>query len=196
MKAGEDEKNHTNIKLDGVNGLWYEQPDMLSKYKRRPDELEGICYTHFGKMIRSGGKMINLKESEPEEEEHRGLEIDGNDSADDEQDPEDKFHYIITEHDELGPEIPKFIKLKDPLPKENLIMQKRSRPAAVRFHKPHKDNNPHKYFLSELMHYIPFRDEETEFRPDDHDFIENLYKENQENLKKIKSKVMEHLESV
>ena len=195
-RAGEDEKNHSNlIKLEGVDGLWYEQPDMLSKYKRRPDELEEICYTHFGKMIRSGGKMITT-ESEPEEEQYRGSENYEDDSTDDEQDPEDKFHHIITEKDKLGPEIPRFIKLKDPLPKENPIMQKRSRPAAVRFHKPHRDNNPHKYFLSELMHYIPFREEEAEFRPDDHEFIENLYKENQERIKKIKSKVMEHLESV
>ena len=27
-------------------------------------------------------------------------------------------------------------------------MQKRTRPAAVRFHKPNKDNNPHNYFLA------------------------------------------------
>ena len=66
-KLDENEKEKENyVKLEGVEGLWYEQPDMLSKYKRRPDELEEICYTHFGKMIRSGGKMINSKESEPE----------------------------------------------------------------------------------------------------------------------------------
>jgi hypothetical protein len=123
-------------------------------------------------------------------------ESDYDDSSDDEEDPENKFHYIITENDEPKIELPNFIKLKDPLPKENPIMQKRSRPAAVRFHKPHKDNNPHKYFLSELMHYIPFRDEEKEFRPDDHEFIENLYKKNEERIKIIKSKVMEHLENV
>ena len=75
-------------------------------------------------------------------------------------------------------------------------MQKRTHPAAARFYKPARDNNPHKYFLSELMHYIPFWDEEEEFRPDDHDFIESLYKQNEIKISKIKSKVMEHLESV
>ena len=32
------------IKLDGVEGLWYEQPDMLSKYKRRPDDIEEMNF--------------------------------------------------------------------------------------------------------------------------------------------------------
>ena len=199
-KADENETENKNlIKLEGLDGLWYEQPDMLSKFKRRPDELENICYTHFGKMIRSGGKSssdINSKGVDPEEEEQFNSESDYDDSSDDEEDPENKFHYIITEKDELEMEIPNFIKLKDPLPKENPIMQKRSRPAAVRFYKPHKDNNPHKYFLSELMHYIPFRDEEKEFKPDDHEFIENLYRKNEERIRIIKGKVMEHLENV
>ena len=176
-KADEGDKDHANlIRLDGVEGLWYEQPDFLSKYKRRPDEIERIGYIHFGKMMRTGGRMSNLKEVGQEEEEGREAENYGSDFSEDEEDPEDKFHFIITEDDELGPEIPRIVKLKDPFPKENPIMHKRSRPAAVRVHKPRQDTNPHKYFLSELMLYIPFRDEEKEFRPDDHDYIENLYK--------------------
>ena len=194
----EDDKAKKHlIKIDGVEGLWYEQPDMLSKYKRRPDALERICYTHFGKMIKSSGGLNSNEDSNekgPDEEEHEDTDSDDEDS--DEEDPEMKFHYVITEDDELSDEIPRFIKLKDPFPKENPIMQKRSRPAAVRFHKPNKDNNPHKYFLFELMHYIPFRDEVEEFRPDDQEFIENLYMRNEERIRKIKSKVMEHLESV
>ena len=51
-RADENEKENKNlIKLEGVEGLWYEQPDMLIKYKRRPDNLEEMCSTHFGKMI-------------------------------------------------------------------------------------------------------------------------------------------------
>ena len=37
-----DEKNL--VKIDGVEGLWYEQPDILSKYNRRDEKLEKICY--------------------------------------------------------------------------------------------------------------------------------------------------------
>ena len=111
-------------------------------------------------------------------------------------DPYRKFHYIMTEFDEQGEEIPKYFKLKEAFPKENPIMQKRSYPAALRFHKVNRENNPHKYFLSQLMLYIPFRDEETEFRPDNPDLLEEIYLQNQEKIQKIKSKVMEHLESV
>ena len=82
------------------------------------------------------------------------------------------------------------------MPKENPIQRKRTYPAALRFHKTNKDNNPHKFFLSELMLYIHFRDEETEFKPDNHEFIEDLYAKNLERIQNIKSKVMEHLHDV
>ena len=51
-KAEEHEDNNRSknlIKLEGVEGLWYEQPDMMSKYKRRSDELEEMRASHFEK---------------------------------------------------------------------------------------------------------------------------------------------------
>ena len=42
---GDTQDKNNLIKLEGVDGLWYEQPDILSKYKRRDDRLEKICYT-------------------------------------------------------------------------------------------------------------------------------------------------------
>ena len=91
-KADEDDKDHKSlVKLDGVDGLWYEQPDFLSKYKRRSDELEKMGYIHFGKMMRSGGNMSNLKEPGPEEEECRESENDDSSSSEEEDDPENKF---------------------------------------------------------------------------------------------------------
>ena len=111
------------------------------------------------------------------------------------EDPEKKFHYIITEQNEYGDEIPKVTKLKEVLPRENPIQYKRSFPSALRFHKVNRDNEPHKFFLSELMLYIHFRDEE-EFQPNNPDFVEELYKTNYERIHKIKQKVMEHLHDV
>ena len=70
------------------------------------------------------------------------------------------------------------------MPKENPIQYKRSFPAA------------HKFFLSEIMLYIHFRDEEAEIKPNDLEFIEDLYKRNFERIRKIKIKVMEHLHDV
>ena len=104
--------------------------------------------------------------------------------------------HIITTEDEIQTVIPNIIKLKHPLPNENPMMHKRSFPAALRFHKPKEENNPHKYFLSELVPYIPFRDKEAEFRPSDQDFLGDIYLKNKQRMQKIKSKVMEHLESV
>ena len=55
-KADENEKECNGlVKLEGVDGLWYEQPDMLSKYKRRPDKLEQICSSHFARMTKTNG---------------------------------------------------------------------------------------------------------------------------------------------
>ena len=190
-KANEDDKENSNlVKIEGVDGLWYEQPDMLSKYKRRPDTVEKLCSTHFAKMIRTGGKIKsdkNLTDIGPDIEEDENQSDDEEDCHDDDiEDPYSKFHFIITEDDELGEEIPKFFKLKETLPRENPIMQKRSFPAALRFHKVNKNNNPHKYFLSELMLYIPFQDEEAELRPDDPDILEKIYLKKQEKIRKIK----------
>ena len=40
---------------------------------------------------------------------------------DEDEDPNIKFHYIITERDSLAEEIPQYTKLMNPLPKENPI---------------------------------------------------------------------------
>ena len=198
-KADEDDsENKFLCKLEGVEGLWYEQPDILSKYKRRDERLENMVFSHYGKMIRSGGK-IQKDDDGPDEEYYESAEESDDeefDNLDEDEDPNTKFHHIITEYDGHGDEIPQYTKLKNPLPKENPQQYKRSFPAALRFHKVNRDNKPHKFFLSELMLYIPFRDEETEFKPDDPDFIEKLYNKNHERIKKIKSKVMEHLHDV
>ena len=58
------------VQLEGREGLWYEQPDILSKYKRRDDRLEKICYTQYGKMIRSGGKHVENYEKSVDTEDY------------------------------------------------------------------------------------------------------------------------------
>ena len=47
-RVEEDSKEDNNlVKLEGVEGLWYEQPDILSKYKRR-DEIFGCIFCPKG----------------------------------------------------------------------------------------------------------------------------------------------------
>ena len=117
MKRAEETENDNKnlIKLDGVGGLWplwYEQPDMMSKYKRRPDEIEEMCSSHFGKMIASGGgrktASYDTDEAHPEEEEDDPDDDPENELSDDE-DPYEKFHYIITAEDEIHTVIPNII---------------------------------------------------------------------------------------
>ena len=89
-KADENEKNNGNlVKLEGVDGLWYKQPDILSKFKRRPDELEKICYTHFGKMIKRVGKLNTFSSSK--EDESNYSESDAEYSTDEQEDPKKNF---------------------------------------------------------------------------------------------------------
>ena len=77
IKADQNVKENKGlVKLDGLEGLWYEQPDMLSKYKRRPDSLEKIVSSHYAKIIRTGGKGRlngNSKEKGPDEEEYEDI---------------------------------------------------------------------------------------------------------------------------
>ena len=62
-------------------------------------------------------------------------------------------------------------------------MHRRKFPAAIRFHKPNRDNNPYKFFLAELMMYVPFRDE-NEFMYRDDKEIERIYAEKYSESKK------------
>ena len=104
MKKTEEQENL--VKLENMEGLRYEQPDILSKYKRRPEELELMRYTHFGKMFASGGKAGTAGTIDEEEE---GVALE--ESLD-----ENKFNYIITESDSRGVELPEMIKLDSPIP--------------------------------------------------------------------------------
>ena len=99
---------------------------MLSKYKGRLDSLEKIVSSHYAKMIRTGGKVRsdeNSNEKGPDGEEFEDNSETEDDVPIDSEDPEYKFHFIITEDDELGDEIPPIFKLKETLPRENPIMQ-------------------------------------------------------------------------
>ena len=95
IKADESEKkNKSLVKLDGLEGLWYEQPDMLSKYKRRPDELEDIRSVHFAKMMKSGGKAKLDKHTEhegPDEEEYQNDLESEEGASTNEEDPNEKL---------------------------------------------------------------------------------------------------------
>ena len=74
-------------------------------------------------------------------------------------------------------------------------MRKRRFPAAIRYHKK-KNVNPHQYFLSELMLCYPFRDEEKDLHSNNEELCAQLYLREEDNIRKVKMQVMEHLENI
>ena len=75
-------------------------------------------------------------------------------------DEEDRISnfYITGNPDYDKVPLPKIIKIKDPLPGEVAIFVKRNSPKIARIHKKKQDNDPHRYFLSELMLYTSYTD--------------------------------------
>ena len=56
------------VQIKDREGLWYQQQDMLSKFLRRPESIELICPTQFGKMFTTSGVKANKKDKDNLEE--------------------------------------------------------------------------------------------------------------------------------
>ena len=192
MRASEEQlKSGANaIKLDNHEGLWIEKPDLWSKYLRRPDSIEDMCFAQFAKMY----KGYTSKKDESEFDANTDDEdVDEEDSNKDTN--EKKFHFVMTfrNNGSRGEKLPELLMLENPFPGERYVMKKRSYPAALRFHKANKDNDHKRFMLNEIMLYSPLRDEVAM------DNVESLYNEEYMGERKIqivKSQVMEHLESI
>ena len=142
------------IKLDNHEGLWMEKPDLWSKYLRRPDSVEDICFAQFAKMYKGAT-------STKDETEEECLEVSDEEEDDDVEDSGRKFHFVMTFRDNghKGKQLPEKIELNNPCPGERSTLKKRTFPAALRFHKIKKDNDHRRYMLNELMLYTPLRRE-------------------------------------
>ena len=92
-------------------------------------------------------------------------------------------------------QLPLKIKLNNPLPGEPPYLRRRSFPKAIRFFKQKEEVNKHKYFLQQLIMFLPFKDERDLF-PDDPRKCENLYRDHEKEINNRKAKVLPFLESV
>ena len=194
------------VKIKDREGLWYQQQDMLSKFLRRPVEIELICPTQFGKMFTTSGVKLSKKdkidteENNPDEDKLEEADQSTNENANIPDEVQinnytmdkKKFHFIMTETEEMVP-LPKLIEISDPYPGEPKWMRKRRGPAVIRYHKVNADNQYERWMLKELMLYTPYREADL-------DEYENntaeVYKQKESWIRSVKSKVMEHLESV
>ena len=202
----QDPEGGQGFKLKDREGLFLEKPDLISKYERRKllekeevneevnadeDPLENLSLCQYVKMYESKGwQKIN------EEGEYPEIDPDAN-PDEGALAPDDDFNFIVVgnqEHAERK-KLPQILTLADPLPGEPTLLRKRKFPRAIRFFKKRFQHDPHKFYLSELMLYHPFRDEEELF-PDDAEKCEQLYLQNKENIEDVKARLMPFLDSV
>ena len=201
QKVEENENTHDKVafNVNGREGLFIEKTDVIEKYMRRPgpknphveftegdNDLEDLVTVQFV-------KMFETRQKKDTDDEQELIDMDELDFDDD----DIKFHYIMrADETKVDTLLPQCIKLLPKYPGENNFMKKRRFPAAVRFHKKRKDVETHKFFLSELMLYYPFRDEKTDLHSDNEELCAKLYIQEFDNIQKVKQKVMEHLENV
>jgi hypothetical protein len=207
MKLDESDVNITNgahVK-GGKEGIFLEKPDIIDKYCRRDmtndPELAELRPSQFAKMY----EPITRRKAEDKKDEEEFTNLNGNDDEalkhddndnriindieDEEDDDYMVANFIITPNPLARWRLPKIIKIKDPLPGEVAIWKKRNFPKAMRVHKKREDTNPDRYFLSELMLYTAYTDEE-ELGCDDEEKCRKLYLDMKDAIQYVKRHVI------
>ena len=162
------------IKIEDRDGQYVENYDLVSKYQRR-EGLNLICAAQFTKMYESSWK------GPKENEKLKPME----------KNEKNKFHFVMMPNkDEQGEYLPNAIRISNPFPNGPPFMRKRSQPSALRIHKFNQNADPKKYFFSECLLYIAFREEKEIWERLNGD-INKL----EQDIQKVKSQVMEYLES-
>ena len=204
-KLNEDDQNYdkgTEV-AGGRTGRFLEKPDIIDIFCRReiPEdqpELEELTSIHFAKMydpIRRRSKEEDQEEPTNSHSQSQNIESQNNEEpwADD----EDRVanYYITTNPNYNRKKLPKIIKINGAKEGEVPIYVKRSFPKAARIHKKRQDNDPHRFFLSELMLYTGYTDED-QLGANDEEKCLNLYLEKQDAINLIKSYMMPYAQGV
>ena len=157
--------------------------------------VEQMCFAQFIRMYES--RTWQQKRKTNDEGEAEQSDSDGEERLDEGQLAiEDDYNYLITgEEENSRRKIPHLLTLKNPLPGEPTIFQKRTFPRALRFFKNKADKAPHMFFFSQLILYHPFRDE-NELFPEDPEKCEELYNTHKKEILMRKARIMPYLESV
>ena len=97
-------------------------------------------------------------------------------------------------------DVPELMELSEPYVGEPKQMKRRKMPAVLRFYKSNKDTNPIRFFIQELVLFVPFGLEENGDtknllqEPDDQ--IVLLYEKYSQHIKEVKRQVLPFLEDV
>ena len=223
MRRAEEgaQQSEKNIELEGHKGLWVEQPDTLSKYMRMktrsedpkidPEEADpaDISLAQMAKMYapcnspkRRGGQQDNIdqyrnnqwKDLDPVDEECEEDFVEDEYRFEKHGDPDRKFQFLMCPDGQEKKPLPEIIRLNDLRPGEPGFLKLRTKPVSLRWKKVNQRTEPHEYFRKEIMLYHAGWDENLFKLTDDETF--NMYKEKEVSIRKVKSQVMEHLESV
>ena len=217
MKLDETDANFskgTQVK-GGKDGLYLEKPDIIDKYCRRDMaknyELGELRPAQFAKMYepynsknakeekdqKHNIKSDSKKEAEDNEEDENMKNDESDNETDDESDDEYKVaNFIITSNPNMQRvRLPEIIKIKDPMPGEVAIWKKRKFPKAMRIHKKREDTDTNRYFLSELLLYTAYTDE-NELGCDDEKKCRELYFQNRENIQYVKKHLIPYAQGI
>ena len=208
QKIDEDDENYKKGAevVGGRNGRFLEKPDIIDKFCRREirdwsPQRKALSALQFAKMYDPISKAKKIKEEEENSEaKTTSSEEDSSDDTEihipwrDEDDRIANF-YVTTNSDYDRIRLPQTIRIIDPQPGEVAIYVKRSIPKIARIHKKKEDNDPHRYFLSELMLYTGYTDE-SELGADDEEKCRKLYFEKKDAILLVKSLLMPHTEAV
>ena len=210
-KADEDVKEQTEVykALDGAEGLYSEQQNLMSKWFRRENavseeeqemyaDVDDISLAQFAKMYIANSSGED-KEYQGCNKQHRDIFPEGVPKAvlQDEDRPDGHFDKLMWGEEDPEKEgllLPDRIKIKDPFPGELPFMKKRKSPAVLRFMKNKRQGNQTKFFLQELAMYDPDSCEEM-YDLTDEEVLER-YQARQDKILRVKNQVMEHLQDV
>ena len=178
----------------GRTGRFLEKSDIIDIFCRReiPDdqpELHELIAIHFAKMYDPIRRKV--KEEENEELANSITETNNEENQEPWTDDEDRVaNYYITANPEYNTKkLPKIIKISNTRDGEVPIYVKRTFPKAARIHKKRADNDQHRFFLSELMLFTAYTDEE-QLGANDEEKCLQLYLEKEEAIQLVKSYMM------
>ena len=213
------------FEMEGMEGDWLESWDMRSKYMRRDRQLYNMSFAHFARMMESAPKTS--KEKEPAEA-GNGDEVGKSEAPKKEEEAwYAPFHKVmecshmcctgvqkadcsaiccskprsrLKKTPKKTKELPARFDLTEPYAGEPKQMKKRKIPAVLRFYKANAEKDPFKFFLQELILFVPFGLAENGEMKDllkhpDSKIVE-LYDKHQEHIKEVKQQVLPFLDDV
>ena len=202
QKVNENDNNFTKgVEVKGGReGLFLEKPDIVDKYCRREidqdePELRELSLVQFAKMYQPIRNKSSLEDISQSSHEHEENEI--NEEISQWKDDDDRIanFYITTNPKYHYKKLPNTIKIQNCYPGEVPLWEKRSFPRAARIHKKKEDVDPHRYFLSELMLYKGFTNEE-ELGANNEELCTNIFLNYEIDIQFVKSHLLPYAKGV